>query len=123
MILDAGILISVERGEDRAQDFIAAATSKRTLLRVTEPVLAQVWRGDPKQHHLAKFVATLDVHPFSGWKQVGSLLAGSASPDVVDAHMVVLAITLGDSILTGDPDDLYNITGSLGRIAPVIYEW
>ena len=61
--------------------------------------------------------------PFSDWKQVSSLLAGSTSPDVVDAHMVVLAITFGDSILTGDPNDLYNITGSLGRIAPVIYEW
>ncbi len=123
MILDAGVLISVERNEDRAQDFIAAATSKRTPLRVTESVLAQVWRGDPKQHQLAKFIATLDVYPFSDWKQVGSLLAGSTSPDVVDAHMVVLAIKLGDSILTGDPGDLSNITGSLGRIAPVIYEW
>ncbi len=123
MILDAGILISIDRDEHRAQDFIAAATSKRTLLRVTEPVLAQVWRGDPKQHHLAKFIATLDIHPFSDWKQVGSLLTGSTSPDVVDAHMVVLAIKLGDNILTGDPDDLNNITGTLGRIAPVIYEW
>lgn len=32
-------------------------------------------------------------------------------------------IRLGDSILTGDPGDLNIITGSLGRIAPVICEW
>ena len=89
----------------------------------TEPVLAQVWRSDPRQHRLGRFIATLDVCPFSDWKQVGSLLTGSTSPDFVDAHMVVLAIKLGDSILTGDPDDLNNLTRSLGRIAPVIYEW
>ncbi len=123
MILDAGVLISIERRENRAQDFITVATNRGTVLRVTEPVLAQVWRNGPRQHDLGKLIKTFEVYPFADWQRVGSLLVNVDNPDVVDAGMVALAVQVGDDILTGDPDDLNAIAGQLGNLAPVIHEW
>ena len=40
---------------------------------------------------------------------MGLLLARSGTSDVVDAHLVILAVRLGDSILTGDEADLMTI--------------
>ena len=63
MILDAGFLIAVDRGERRAHGFVAAADRSRTPLHTTHPVIAQVWRDGSRQARLAAFVRTLDVHP------------------------------------------------------------
>lgn len=127
MILDAGVLISVERNEEAAQLFIAATLKKGTPLRVSAPVVAQVWRGAPNQHRLGEFIKTLEVHAFTSeqWNDVGRLVALADTNDVVDAHMVALAINLDDSILTGDPGDLGNLVDTLpaGPAKPVVHPW
>ncbi len=127
MILDAGVLISVERDEEAAQLFIAATLKNATPLRVSAPVVAQVWRGAPDQHRLGEFIKTLEVHPFTSeqWNDVGRLVALADTNDVVDAHMVALAITFDDSILTGDPGDLGKLVDTLpaGPAKPVVYPW
>ena len=43
MILDAGFLISVDRGEDAAHAFLATALLSIPL-HITHPVVAEVWR-------------------------------------------------------------------------------
>ena len=48
MIVDAGFLIAVDRGERAAHTFLAAAVRSRTALHTTEPVVAQVWRNPPE---------------------------------------------------------------------------
>ena len=127
MILDAGVLISVERDEEAAQLFVAATLRNATPLRVSAPVIAQVWRGAADQHRLGKFINTLEIHPFASeqWNEVGRLVGSAGTSDVVDAHMVALAIRFDDSILTGDPDDLGKLVESLnvGPTKPVIYTW
>lgn len=127
MILDAGVLISVERDEEAAQLFVAATLRNATPLRVSAPVVAQVWRGAPDQHRLGAFIKTLEIHPFASeeWNEVGRLVGSAGTSDVVDAHMVALAIKFDDSILTGDPGDLGKLVDSLdvGPARPVIYTW
>ena len=127
MILDAGVLISVERNEVAAQLFVAATLKKGTPLRVSAPVVAQVWRGGPDQHRLGKFIKTLEVHPFEAeqWNEVGRFLAAAKTSDVVDAHMVALAIKFDDAILTGDSSDLDKLVDPLpaGPAKPVVHAW
>lgn len=122
MILDAGFLISVDRSEKHAHTFLAAASRTETALHTTHPVLAQVWR-DPRQARLGAFVKTISVHPFDDGRSVGRLLGRTGTSDVVDAHLVICAIRLGQDILTGDPDDLTRLTAPLGPAAPTIHTW
>ncbi len=55
MILDAGFLISVDRGEEPARVLLTALQRNRIALHTTDPVVAQVWRGGARQARLAAF--------------------------------------------------------------------
>ena len=123
MILDAGFLISVDRGERAAQEFLTAAHRTNTALHVTDPVVAQVWRNGSRQARLARFLASVDVHPFDDGPPVGELLARSRTSDVVDAHLVLVAARLGDSILTGDVEDLSVLVNALNGRGPTVHVW
>lgn len=123
MILDAGFLISVDRSEADARTFLAAADRRSTVLRTTEPVVAQVWRGGARQARLARFLKSAEILPLDDGRFVGRLLAASETADVVDAHLVAVALRFADDVLTGDVDDLTVITSPLGPSAPVIHRW
>lgn len=60
MILDAGFLISVDRGEQAAHAFLTAASRSEQTLRTTQPVVAQVWRSGARQARLAALLNTID---------------------------------------------------------------
>ena len=82
-----------------------------------------MWRDGARQSRLAAFVQTLTVHSFDDGVSVGRLLALSGTSDVVAAHLVILALRLGDDILTGDTDDLATTSTPLGPSAPTIHPW
>jgi hypothetical protein len=109
LILDAGALIAVERG-DRELDVLL----KRELLASRIPathggVIGQVWRGGSGQVRLARLLPGITVEPLTGalGKRAGALLARARrrDVDVIDAALVLLASD-GDWILTSDPDDI-----------------
>ncbi len=122
-MLDAGFLISVDRGEARARAFLEAAVRAGADLHTTHPVVAQVWRHGTRQARLAAFVRTVVVHPLDDGREVGQLLARTGSGDVVDAHLVVIAAALGQDVLTGDPGDLVVLASALGPSAPEVHAW
>ena len=123
MILDAGFLISIDRSEQTAHTFLAAAVRSGTALHTTHPVVAQVWRDGPRQARLAAFLKAITVHAFDDGRPVGRLLAQSNASDVVDAHLVICAVRLGHDILTGDPHDITTLTAMFGPSAPVVHTW
>ena len=123
MILDAGFLISVDRNERAAQEFLTAVQRQNTLLHTTDPVVAQVWRNGARQARLAKFLAATRIHPFDDGREVGELLARSRTSDVVDAQLVILALRISDSILTADTEDLTVLISALPTHRPTIYRW
>ncbi|MCY4371829.1 MAG: hypothetical protein OXF41_20965 [bacterium] len=116
-------MISVDRGYDIARRFIAGGPSSEIQLHTTHPVVAQVWRGGARQARLAAFVKTLTVHPFDDGMAVGRLLALTSTSDVVDAHLVLVALRLSEEVLTGDPDDLGYLASVLGSAASTIRRW
>lgn len=123
MILDAGFLVSVDRGEPGARAFLTAAVRRGTPLHTTEPVVAQVWRSGSRQARLARFLAGVSVHPLDDGRQVGAVLSRSGTADVVDAHLVTVAIRLAEPILTGDVRDLDLLVASLPDRRPQVLLW
>ena len=123
MILDAGFLISIDRGERPAQEFLSATLRHGTPLSTTHPVVAQVWRNGARQARLARFLGTVVVHPFDDVASVGSMLARSQTTDVVDAHLVAVSLRLVKPIVTGDIADLEALTASLPDHRPRVLRW
>ena len=123
MILDAGFLISIDRSERSAHAFLAAASRSETALHTTHPVVAQVWRNGSHQARLAAFLKTITIHSLDDGRSVGKLLAQTETSDVVDAHVVITAVRLGQDILTGDPDDLTTLSAVLGPASPTVHAW
>lgn len=125
MILDAGVLIAIDRGERAAQVFLSASAEEGEALRTTAPVIAQVWRDGARQARLAKFLDAVEVRDFdlTDAKTVGALLLKSGTSDVVDAHVIAVAIRLDDAIITADTSDFRALTRHLGPTAPLVLHW
>lgn len=123
MILDAGILISIDRGDRSAKVFVNAAVGQEWPLVTTEPVIAQVWRHGARQARLAAFLNSISTEPLRDGRAVGALLALSGTSDPVDAHLVAVAVRLRQPILTSDIGDITRLCNPLGDMAPKIMEW
>lgn len=123
MILDARVLVSVDRGDEHARVFLTAAQRVDESLHTSEAVIAQVWRNGARQARLAAVLKGVEVHPLDDGRAVGALLGRSLGDDVVDAHIVLLGAALSQRILTGDPDDLTAIATVMGSSAPEIVAW
>ncbi|MCY4174776.1 MAG: hypothetical protein OXD37_00375 [Acidimicrobiaceae bacterium] len=125
MILDAGVLVAVDRGERAAQSFLVAAFEQGEVLQTSAPVVAQVWRDGSRQARLARFLDTLEVHEFTlvDARVVGGVLSRSGSSDVVDAHVLALAVRLQDIIVTADIDDFLLLASCFGADAPRVHHW
>ena len=110
MIIDAGpFIVDGENLNSRLWAIIKRATERGDELHTTHPVMAQVWREPPRQANLARAIRHFDIHPLDQSVTVGRRLAESKTSDVVDAHLAVVAESLGTFILTGDPDDMLRL--------------
>lgn len=109
-VCDAGALIAVDRGDERARDVFRRRFGP---VVIPAPVLAQVWRDGARQARLAQFLAANGtvVEPLDelAAKAVGGILARSGTSDVVDASVVVSARRHQALVLTSDAADLLRI--------------
>ena len=107
MIIDAGPLIADGANvNSRLWALIKRAAERGEEVHTTHPVLAQVWRNPDRQVNLARAARHFEVHALDDSITVGRRLASSGTSDVVDAHLVTVAETLGTFLLTSDPDDM-----------------
>lgn len=95
LTLDAGALIGIERRSARVAALLLEAAARHWPIGVPVGVLAQVWRGSPRQALLARFLGRSEVtiapmDERSGFL-VGVLCGQSGQPDVVDAAVIVCA--------------------------------
>jgi hypothetical protein len=82
-----------------------------------------VWRNGARQARLARFLTTITVHTFDNGSAVGAILARSQTTDVVDAHLVAVAVELAELILTGDMGDIEALVASLPSDRPRVHRW
>ncbi len=108
LVLDAGALVAVDRGDRAMLARLRMAERGGLELRSTGVVISQVWR-DPagRQANLARLLASVDVIAVDErlGREAGVLLGRAGTRDAVDASVVAISRT-GDRIVTSDRADI-----------------
>jgi predicted nucleic acid-binding protein len=120
VVLDAGALIALERGTASVRGYVLLADRGLVTLSTSSAVIAQVWRGGPRQARLARLLSSdlvteLPLGPDVA-RRIGISAAPAASRDVVDGHVAMLALELNAIVLTSDPTDIVRWGVPLDRI-------
>lgn len=108
MILDAGFLIGIERGERRVIELSRHHLHTGRPTVTSAGVVAQVWRDGARQSRLVVWLRGVEVVSIdtTGARLVGELLAAHGAADVVDGHLALLVRRLSFPVATSDRDDL-----------------
>lgn len=125
MILDAGVLIAIDRGTETGKTLLANVDRLAVSLHTTVAVAAQVWRNGSRQARFVRVLRAMTLHPFLSAEvaQVGEALRRSGTADVVDAHLYVVAERIGHDILTSDVDDFASLRIAAAPNAPRVLAW
>lgn len=114
---DTGALIAADRGERRMWARHRALLVRRQVPTVPAPVLAQGWRGTPRQANLARLLAGCDIEALDDTraKAAGTVAASARVSDIVDASVVEGALRRHDVIISSNPGDLLAIAAATGQ--------
>ena len=122
IVLDAGALIALDRGDKRMIALLQRALAQGRAFRVPAGVVGQAWRDGRVQVTLARFLRSEEVEIVPLDEQLaracGELCGATNSPDIIDASVVILARERRDPIVTSDPNDLRRLDPS-AQIIPV----
>jgi predicted nucleic acid-binding protein len=121
LVLDAGALIALDRGNRDMHSEIRATRLSGAPVRTSPMALAQAWRDGKRQARLASAMRDIDLPALNeqDGRQAGELLAAAGSSDAIDATVALLARP-GDRLYTSDPGDLRKLCGAAGIKAVVI---
>ena len=116
IVLDAGALIALDRGDKRIIALLQRAFAQGRAFRVPAGVVGQTWRDGHVQVSLARFLRSEEVEIIPLDEQLarscGELCAAAGSADIIDASVVILARERRDLIVTSDPNDLRRLDPS-----------
>ena len=121
IVLDAGALIALDRGDKRMIALLGRALAQGRDFRVPAGVVGQAWRDGRVQVALGRFLRSEEVEIVPLDEQLarccGELCAATNSPDVIDASVVILARERRDPIVTSDPHELQRLDPAAQIIA------
>lgn len=121
IVLDAGALIALDRGDKRMIALLDRALAQGRVFRVPAGVVGQAWRDGRGQVALARFLRAEEVEivPLDSHlaRSCGELCAATNSQDVINASVVILARERRDPIVTSDPKDLWRLDPAAQIIA------
>jgi hypothetical protein len=118
LVLDAGALIAIDRGDRRVLSEVDHALQSRLPVRTN----AMAWRdGGGRQATLARALRDITVASIAGedGMRAGEVLGATRMRDAIDASVAFLAGS-GDRVLTSDPADLQALCGAAGDDAVVV---
>ena len=113
----SGALIAAERSERRMWARHRALLLRRVVPTVPAPVIAQCWRGTPRQAQLARFLAGCEPETLDDTRAraTGPLVGRARVTDIVDTSVVEGALRRDDLIISSDEGDLTAIAAAVGR--------
>ena len=113
---DTGVLLAAEAGRSDIWARHVLQVARKQLPVVPTVVLAQAWRGGP-QPRLSRLLRNCRIEDFTedAARATGRALAASGTRDIVDAAVVVSALSRCDAVETSDPQDLRRIADAVGR--------
>lgn len=112
---DAGALVALDRNDARMWAVIKAAALRGTTVVAPSTVIAQVWRGSPRQARLATALQGVEVSFFDPMaRAAGELCGSSRTSDVIDASVVLTAMNeRATQIYTSDEGDIQHLLDTL----------
>lgn len=101
---DTGALIAAERNDRRMWALHAGFLAEEVSPTVPAPVLAEGWRGGPRQANMARLLSMCEVEHMTEdqAKAVGVLAGRAAHDDVVDVTVVEVAVRRHDGVVTSN---------------------
>lgn len=113
-LYDAGVFVAAERDDRDVWADHRARLELGLIPQTTAPVVSQVSRS-PRQVPLRRMLRGCDIVGFAPGDshEVGALVAGASTSDVVDAHLVVVASRRRATVLTTDVEDLRHLADQL----------
>lgn len=113
---DSGALLAAERNQREVWMIHAEALARGMRPVVPAGVLGQAWRGGP-QARLSRLLRGCQIEDLdeARARTAGAACAKAGSSDMVDATVVVGAVSRGDLVVTSDPDDLLRIAAAFQR--------
>jgi predicted nucleic acid-binding protein len=114
VVYDAGVLIAADRNARTVWAQHRTRLELGVIPVTTAPVVAQASRST-RQTQLHRFLRGCSIVPFAAdhAHPVGALLRAAGLADVVDGHLVIVAASLGATVLTTDPHDLSRLSTQL----------
>jgi hypothetical protein len=113
-VFDAGAFIALERRAPLLLGILDEARHGTVQLVLPRTVIAQVWRGGPRQGTVGRLISAgrgrdgpviIDELTAERAKQIGVTIGKISHPDIVDVH-VALAAEKGHAVLTSDDADI-----------------
>jgi hypothetical protein len=120
LVLDAGALIAVERGDRATAAVIEIGRQDGREIIVPAGVVAQTWRDGPRQARVARLLNAneVSVEPLTdaAARATGLLCGASETTDVVDASVVIAARRHKATVISSDRADLVRLDPTLSVV-------
>jgi predicted nucleic acid-binding protein len=121
-VLDTGALIALERNSAFMLTILKQVRDGKVQAVLPQTVIAQVWRGTPKQANVARLInsaiqvdgsVVFDELTEERAQQIGIRVGAVHHPDIVDVHVALAAAERGHAVLTSDDADIAKVSPGL----------
>jgi len=116
---DTGFLIGLERSKDRALAVLARLGKQRVSVPVA--VVAEWWRGSPRQAHVLRLLDRPEPMTEALAKRAGEAIAKVLGATTIDAIVMATAASRGDVVYTSDFGDLERLRLEHFRAVPRVF--
>ena len=121
-VCDAGALIALERRSAFMIGILNEALHGTIEVVLPRTVIAQVWRGTPRQANVGRLVSAglrrgspvvIDELTGERAREIGIKIGQASHPDIVDVHVALAAAERGHAVLTSDDADISKVNRDL----------
>ena len=121
-VFDSGAFIALERRAPIMLGILDEALHGRIEVVLPRTVIAQVWRGAPRQANVNRLISAglgrgspviIDELTAERARAIGVMVGRTSHPDIVDVHVAVAAAERGHAVLTSDDADIAHVDGAL----------
>lgn len=121
-VFDAGAFIALERRSPFLISILNEALHGTIEVVLPRTVIAQVWRGTPRQGNVSRLVSVglrrgspvvIDELTAERAIQIGVKIGQTSHPDIVDVHVALAAAERGHAVLTSDDADIAKVNRDL----------
>lgn len=121
-VFDAGAFIALECRSPFMIGILNEALHGTIEVVLPRTVIAQVWRGTPRQANVGRLVSAglrrgspvvIDELTVERAREIGVKIGQTSHPDIVDVHVALAAAERGHAVLTSDDADIAKVNRDL----------